>query len=240
MKIHNATVLITGANRGLGLAFAREALARGARKVYAGVRDPSKLTLPGVEAIRLDVTRPEDVAAAASRCTDVTLLINNAGIAAFGGFLSADSIESARAHLETNFFGPLRLSQAFAPMLAVHGGGAILNVLSVASWINAPMYGASKSAAWALTNGLRHELRARGTQVLGMHVGFVDTDLTRGIDLPKSSPELIVRRTLDALEAGAEEVLADERARQLKQGLSAEPGVYLLDPSAAAPVAAAR
>ena len=98
------------------------------------------------------------------------------------------------------------------------------------------MYGASKSAAWALTNGLRHELRAQGTQVLGMHVGFVDTDLTRGIDLPKSSPELIVRRTLDALEAGAEEVLADERARQIKQGLSAEPAVYLLDPSAAAPV----
>jgi NAD(P)-dependent dehydrogenase (short-subunit alcohol dehydrogenase family) len=243
MKIHSATVLITGANRGLGPAFAREALARGACKVYAGVRDPSKLTLPGVEAIRLDVTRPEDVAAAAGRCTDVTLLINNAGIAAFGGFLSADGIESARAHLETNFFGPLRLSQAFAPVLGANGGGAILNVRSVASWINSPMlamYGASKSAAWALTNGLRHELRAQGTQVLGMHVGFVDTDLTRGIDLPKSSPELIVRRTLDALEAGAEEVLADERARQLKQGLSAEPGVYLLDPSAAAPAAAAR
>jgi NAD(P)-dependent dehydrogenase (short-subunit alcohol dehydrogenase family) len=242
MKIHDATVLITGANRGLGLAFAREALARGARKVYAGVRDPSKLTLAGVEAVRLDVTRPEDVAAAAGQCRDVKLLINNAGIAAFGGFLSADSIESARAHLETNFFGPLRLSQAFAPLLAANGGGAILNVLSVASWINSPMlamYGASKSAAWALTNGLRHELRAQGTQVLGMHVGFVDTDLTRGIDLPKSSPEVIVRRTLDALEAGAEEVLADERARRLKQGLSAEPGVYLLDPSASAPVAPA-
>ena len=240
MKIHNATVLITGANRGLGLAFAREALSRGARKVYAGVRDPSKLTLAGVEAVRLDVTRAEDVAAAASHGRDVTLLINNAGIATFGGFLSADSIESARAHLETNFFGPLRLSQAFAPLLAANGGGAILNVLSVASWINAPMlamYGASKSAAWALTNGLRHELRAQGTQVLGMHVGFVDTDLTRGIDLPKSSPELIVRRTLDALEAGAEEVLADERATQVKQGLTAEPAVYLRDPSAAAPAA---
>jgi NAD(P)-dependent dehydrogenase (short-subunit alcohol dehydrogenase family) len=165
MKIHDATVLITGANRGLGLAFAREALARGARKVYAGVRDPSKLTLPGVEALRLDVTRAEDVAAAASRCTDVALLINNAGIAAVGGFLSADSIDSARAQLETNFFDPLRLSQAFAPVLAARGGGAILNVLSVASWINSPMlamYGASKSAAWALTNGLRHELRAQG------------------------------------------------------------------------------
>ena len=240
MNIDNAVVLVTGANRGLGLAFAREALARGARKVYAGVRDPSKIKLAGVDAIRLDVTRAEDVAAAASRCTDVTLLINNAGIAAVGGFLSADGIESARAQLETNFFGPLRLSRAFAPVLAANGGGAILNVLSVASWINSPvlaMYGASKSAAWALTNGLRLELRAQGTQVLGMHVGFVDTDLTRGIDLPKSSPEVIVRRTLDALEAGAEEVLADERARQIKQGLSADPGVYLLDPSAGAPVA---
>ena len=242
MKIHNATVLITGANRGLGLAFAREALARGARKIYAGVRDPSKLTLDGVEAIQLDVTRAEDVAAAAGRCTDVTLLINNAGIAAVGGFLFVDSIESAGAQLETNFFGPLRWNQAFARVLAANGGGAVVNVLSVASWTNSPMlamYGASKSAAWALTNGLRHELRAQGTQVLGMHMGFVDTDLTRGIDPPKSSPELIVRRTLDALEAGAEEVLADERARQLKQGLSAEPGVYLLDPSAGAPVAPA-
>jgi NAD(P)-dependent dehydrogenase (short-subunit alcohol dehydrogenase family) len=242
MKIDKAVVLVTGANRGLGLAFAREALARGAAKVYAGVRDPSKLKLAGVDAIRLDVTRAEDVAAAASRCTDVTLLINNAGIAAFGGFLSGDGIESARAQLETNFFGPLRLSRAFAPVLAANGGGALLNVLSVASWINSPilaMYGASKSAAWALTNGLRHELRAQGTQVLGMHVGFVDTDLTRGINMPKSSPEVIVRRTLDALEAGAEEVLADDRARQIKQGLSADPGVYLLEPSAGAPVAAA-
>ncbi len=242
MRLENATVLITGANRGLGLAFAREALARGARKVYAGVRDPSKLALPGVEAIQLDVTRPDEVAAAASRCADVTLLINNAGIATFGGFLATDSIESARAHLETNFFGPLRLCKAFAPVLGANGGGAILNVLSVASWIHSPLlaaYGASKSAAWALTNSLRLELRAQGTQVLGMHVGFVDTDLTRGIDLPKSAPEVIVRRTLDALEAGAEEVLADERARQVKQGLTAQPAVYLQDPRAGAPASPA-
>jgi NAD(P)-dependent dehydrogenase (short-subunit alcohol dehydrogenase family) len=242
MKLADATVLITGANRGIGLAFARDALARGARKVYAAARDPASVTLAGVEPIRLDVTRPEDVAAAARDCGDVTLLINNAGIARFGAFLDEGGVESARAQLETNFFGPLYMARAFAPVLAAHGGGAILNVLSVASWINSPLlaaYGASKSAAWALTNGLRHELRAQGTQVLGMHVGFVDTDLTRGMDLPKSSPELIVRRTLDALDAGAEEVLADERARQIKRGLSAEPGVYLLDPSAGASVAPA-
>src|SRR6218665_2640088 len=141
MKIHNAVVLITGANRGLGLAFAREALARGARKVYAGARDPSTVTLPGVVPIKLDVTSEADVAAAAAQCGDVTLLINNAGIANFGGFMVEGGLESARAHLETNFFGVLRLAQAFAPVLAANGGGAILNVLSIASWINRPMLG---------------------------------------------------------------------------------------------------
>lgn len=230
MKIENATVLITGANRGIGLAFARQVLARGARKVYAGVRNPASVTLPGVEAIQLDVTRPDDVAAAAQRCGDVTLLINNAGIARVGSFFADGSIEAAREQLETNFFGPLRLSQAFAPVLAAHGGGAILNVLSIASWISTPalaVYGATKSAAWSLTNGLRHELRAQHTQVLGMHMGFVDTDLTRDFDMPKSRPDDVVRRALDALEAGAEEVLADPITQQVKQGLSADPGVYL-------------
>ena len=230
MKLHDATVLITGANRGIGLAFARAALARGARKVYAAARKPSSVTLPGVEAVQLDVTKPEDVAAAAQRCGDVTLLINNAGIAAIGDFLAADAVELARAHLETNFFGPLRMAQAFAPVLARHGGGAIINVLSVASWLSVPpigAYSASKSAAWSLTNGLRRELRAQHTQVLGMHMGYVDTDLTSGFEVDKASPDEVVRRTLDALDAGAEEALADELARQVKQGLSAEPGVYL-------------
>ncbi|WP_332748913.1 SDR family oxidoreductase [Hydrogenophaga sp.] len=234
MQLHNATVLITGANRGIGLAFAREALARGARKVYAGARNPASVTLPGVEPIALDVNNAEQVAAAARHAGDVTLVINNAGIASLGGFLAADSLLAARSQMETNFFGPLRVSQAFAPVLASHGGGAILNVLSIASWINSPMlaaYGASKSAAWALTNGLRNELRAQGTQVLGLHMGFVDTDLTQGLEMPKSTPEDIVRRAFDALEAGAEEVLGDEITQQVKRGLSAEPGVYLRNPT---------
>lgn len=234
MKLDNAIVFITGANRGIGLAFAREALARGARKVYAGARNPASVKLAGVEPIQLDVTNPAEIAAAAARCGDVTLLINNAGIANFGGFLEEGSEESARTQLETNFFGPLRLSKAFAPVLAANGGGAILNVLSIASWINRPAlgtYGASKSAAWGLTNSLRHELRAQKTQVIGMHVAFVDTDMTTAIDMPKSSPDVVVRHVLDAVEAGAEEVLADERTRQVKQGLSAEPGVYLVTPA---------
>jgi len=230
MKLDNATVLITGANRGLGLAFAREALARGARKVYAAARDPASVTLPGVVPLKLDVTNADDIAAAARACGDVTLLINNAGIAATGGFLAEDSIAAAQRHLDTNFFGPLRLTQAFAPVLAANGGGAILNVLSVASWISGPLlgnYGMSKAAVWAMTNGTRIELREQKTQVLGLHVGFIDTDLTTGLDVPKLAPDAVVRTTFDALEAGASEILADDFTRQVHAGLSADPAVYL-------------
>jgi len=230
MNIDNAIVLITGANRGIGLAFARELLARGARKVYAGARDPASVTLAGVEPIRLDVTKPQDIAAAAAHCTDVTLLINNAGIGRTGGFLAPDSETDTRALMETNFYGMLRMSQAFAPILKANGGGALLNVLSIASWVNLSVlagYSASKAAAWSLTNGLRHELKEQNTQVLGLHMAFVDTDLTRGMEMPKSSPEAIVGRALDALAAGRDEVLADERTQQVKQGLAADAASYL-------------
>lgn len=231
MKLENAVVLITGANRGLGLAFAREALARGARKVYAAARDPSSVKLEGVVPVKLDVTKPEEIAALARELKDVGLLINNAGIAVTGGFLNGEaSARDAQAMLEVNFFGPMRLTQAFAPTLAANGGGAILNVLSVASWINGPLlgaYGASKSAAWALTNGLRIDLKAQGTQVVGLHAGFIDTDLTQGIDAPKSTPQAIVSAAFDGLEAGASEVLSDDISRMVHQGLTAEPAVYL-------------
>lgn len=235
MKLDNAVVFITGANRGLGLAFAKEALARGARKVYAAARDPASVTLPGVIAVKLDVTDPQDVARVAAECSDVTLLVNNAGIARLGGFLTDGGVESVRDHLETNFFGPLLLTRAFAGVLAANGGGAVVNVLSVVSWVSSTVlgaYSASKSAAWSLTNGLRHELRAQKTQVLGLHVGFMDTDMTRDFNAPKMSPDVVVARTFDGLEAGAEEVAADEISQQVKQGLSAQPGVYLLTPAA--------
>jgi NAD(P)-dependent dehydrogenase (short-subunit alcohol dehydrogenase family) len=230
MKIENAVVLVTGATRGIGLAFARELLARGARKVYAGARDPASVTLPGVQALRLDVTRPEDVAAAAAQASDVTIVINNAGIGQAGGFLAADSEDSARRIFETNFFGMLRMSKAFAPILKANGGGALLNVLSIASWVNGgelAAYSASKSAAWSLTNALRHELAAQKTQVIALHMGYVDTDLTRGLDAPKSSPDEIVKRALDGLEAGADEVLADEFTVQVKRGMTAPRPSYL-------------
>lgn len=228
MKLAGSVVLVTGANRGLGLEFAKQALARGAAKVYAAARDPASVTLAGVVSIKLDVTKPEDAAEAARVASDVTVLINNAGIARPGGYLADNSAELLREQLETNLFGMLNVSQAFAGILGRNGGGVLLNILSIASWINRPAlgtYGVTKAAAWALTNGLRHELRGQGTQVVGFHAGFIDTDLTRGIDAPKTRPEDVVRIALDAVEAGEEEVSVDEQTRQVKQSLSH--GVYL-------------
>jgi NAD(P)-dependent dehydrogenase (short-subunit alcohol dehydrogenase family) len=230
MKIENEVALVTGANRGIGLAFARELLARGARKVYAAARDPAAVTLPGVQGLRLDVNKPDEVAAAAALASDVTLVINNAGIAQPGGFLAADSEDVARRLFETNFFAMLRMCKSFAPVLGRNGGGALLNVLSVASWMNGgelAAYSASKSAAWSLTNALRSELAAQKTQVLALHMAYVDTDLTRGFDVPKSSPLEIVRRALDGLESGLHEVLADELTRQVKLGMTAPTPSYL-------------
>lgn len=230
MKLENATVLITGANRGIGLVFAQAALARGARKVYAGARDVASVTLAGVTPIRLDVNSPADVAAAAQQASDVTLVINNAGIAQFGGLLAANAEASLREQLETNVFGVLRISQAFAPVLAANGGGALLNVASVTSWITSPalaQYAVTKSATWSLSNGLRNELRSQQTQVLTLHMGFVDTDMTQGIEMPKTRPQDIVARAFDALEAGASEVLADDMTQQVHGGLTAQAAVYL-------------
>ena len=180
--------------------------------------------------IRLDVTKPAEIAAAAARATDVTLVINNAGVGHVGGFVAPDAEDVARRMLETNFFGMLRVSRAFAPVLAANGGGALLNVLSIVSWVNSgglAAYAASKSAAWSLTNALRHELAPQKTQVTALHMAFVDTDLVRAIDGPKTSPKEIVARALDGLEAGLDEVVADERTRLVKQGLSAANASYL-------------
>ena len=230
MKIENSVVLITGANRGIGLAFAQALLARGARKVYAAARNPATVTQPGVTALQLDVTNPDEIAAAVKQASDVTLVINNAGIAQPGGFLAPESEAVTRRIFETNVYGVLNMSKAFAPVLKANGGGALLNVLSVASWVNDGVlaaYSASKSAAWSLTNALRHELAGQKTQVLGLHMAYVDTDLTRGFDVPKTSAEDIVQRALDGLEAGADEVLADALTQQVHQALTAPRPFYL-------------
>lgn len=234
MEIQNSVALVTGANRGLGLAFTQALLAAGASKVYAAARDSASVKQPGVQPVRLDVTNPDQVAATAAELGDVTLVINNAGIIRGSGFLGEKGVEAVRAELETNFFGPVHVSRAFAPVLARNGGGAIVNVLSALSWVAFPSsstYSASKAAAWSFSNGLRNELRGQGTQVLALHVGYMDTDMVREVAAPKSKPEDVARQVLEALEAGKSEILADEVSRRLKQNLSAEPGVYLLPPA---------
>ncbi len=229
MNVQNATVLVTGANRGLGAEFARQALARGAKKVYAAARDPRTVTLEGVVPVKLDVTNADEAAALAAELGDVDLVINNAGIADMTELLKPGADASLRRMLETNVFGILNVSRAFAPVLARNGGGAFLNVLSVASWVSAPIlaaYAVSKSAAWGLTNGLRNELAGQGTQVLALHVGFIDTDLTKGLEVPKLTVDTVVDSGFSALEQGLAEVAVDELTKAVKRGLSAEPVIY--------------
>ncbi len=229
MNLQNSVVFITGANRGLGLAFAQAALAAGARKVYAAARDPSSVTLSGVIPVQLDVTNPAQIAAAVAACPDVTLLVNNSGISRGSSFLGADAMAAARAEFETNFFGPWAVAQAFAPVLKAQGGGAVLNVLSVLSWLTIPgvaTYSASKAAAWSLSNGLRNELRTQGTQVTSLHVAYMDTDMTRGLDAPKAAPLDVARLALQGVEAGLAEVLADDTTRHVKQSLSSATPAY--------------
>lgn len=230
MNLQNSVVFITGANRGLGLAFAQAALAAGARKVYAAARDPATVTLPGVIPVQLDVTNPAQIAAAVAACPDVTLLVNNSGISRGSSFLGTpDAMAAARAEFETNFFGPWAVAQAFAPVLQANGGGAVLNVLSVLSWLTIPgaaTYSASKAAAWSLSNGLRSELRGQGTQVTSLHVAYMDTDMTRGLDAPKAAPLEVARLALQGVEAGLAEVLADDTTRHVKQSLSSATPAY--------------
>ncbi|WP_109127077.1 SDR family oxidoreductase [Dyella sp. C11] len=230
MKIQGSTVLVTGANRGLGLAFAKAFLAAGAKKVYAGARDPSTVTLPGVVPVKLDVTNAKDVAAAAVLASDVDIVVNNAGINGLPSVLDAQADGNLRHIMETNLYGIFNVSQAFAPVLKRNGGGALVNMLSALSWLSLPTTGAysvSKAAAWALTNSLRNELREQHTQVLGIHAGYIDTDMVASVDAPKTSPHDIAARTLEALERGDSEVLADETSRQVKAGFNATPAAYL-------------
>ncbi|MGE0744025.1 MAG: SDR family oxidoreductase [Rhodospirillales bacterium] len=226
MNISGSVALVTGANRGIGRAFARALLAAGARTVYAGARNPATIVEPGLTPVRLDITDPGDVAAAAARCGDVDLLINNAGVAHFAPLLAAPTMDAARAEMETNYFGTLALCRAFAPILGANGGGALVNVLSVVSWINVPLQGsycASKAAAHSLTAGIRCELRAQGTLVVGVYAGYIDTDMTAGLDVAKTRPEDVAAATLAAVEAGQEEVLADARSRTVKATLASDP-----------------
>ncbi|MGW4487524.1 SDR family oxidoreductase [Amycolatopsis sp. NPDC004368] len=223
MDITGSVALVTGANRGIGHAFARALLDHGAAKVYAGVRDPATVTEPDLTPLRLDVTSPADVAAAAATAGDVSIVINNAGILGGVDELLTGSLDTARQVLEVNFFGTWAVSRAFAPTLARNGGGALVTMLSVASWrgsARSTAYSASKAAQWSLIDAFRDGLRDQGTLVVGVHAGSVDTEGAAWLDVPKIEPAQVAEATMHALLTDRPEVLVDEAARRLKAALS--------------------
>jgi NAD(P)-dependent dehydrogenase (short-subunit alcohol dehydrogenase family) len=220
------TALVTGANRGLGRQLAAELVSRGA-KVYAAARRPETVDLPGVVPIRLDITDPASVRAAAAIADDVTVLVNNAGVSTRATLLDGP-IEDIRLEMETHYFGTLNVSREFVPIIEKNGGGAVLNVLSVLSWAHLPTsgaYSAAKAAAWALTDALRTELAPKGIHVAALHVGYMDTDMVRYIPAEqKIDPALVATQAITGLLNGAPEILADELSRQVKAGLSTANG----------------
>jgi NAD(P)-dependent dehydrogenase (short-subunit alcohol dehydrogenase family) len=221
--IKGAVALVTGGSRGIGKELVEQLYARGASKVYATARDPHTVTHPDAVPLALEVTDPASVTALAERAPDVTLLINNAGASVGGSFLDTP-VEDVRREFDINFYGPLLVTRALAPVIERNGGGHILNVHSALSWIGlAGSYSASKAALWQQSNSLRLELAQRGIAVTGLHVGYVDTDLTAGVDGPKASPRDVAAQALDGIESGAWEVLADETSRQVKATLSGAP-----------------
>jgi len=156
-------------------------------------------------------------------------LINNAGVAQLAPSIGAETTDYARAEMETNYFGTLAMSRAFAPILKKNGGGALVNMLSVASWYNNPAlgsYGISKAAQWALTNGTRIELRSQGTLVVGIHAGYIDTDMAASITASKISPTEVAAATIEGIQAGREEVLADQTSRSIKTALATDPEAF--------------
>ncbi|MFG3012999.1 SDR family oxidoreductase [Streptomyces cinerochromogenes] len=222
-SIKNSVALVTGGSRGLGKALVEELYARGAAKVYAAARDPRSVTHPDAVPLALEVTDPASVEAAAAQAQDVTVLVNNAGISLGAhSFLDA-AVDDVRREFETNFYGPLLVTRAFVPVIERNGGGHLLNVHSVLSWVGvAGSYSATKAALWSQTNSLRLELDPRGIGVTGLHVGYIDTDMVADVDAPKSSPQAVAALALDGVEAGAYEVLADDLSRQVKAGLSGD------------------
>lgn len=225
MELKNAVAVVTGANRGLGRQLAAQLTQRGA-KVYAAARRPETIDLPGVTPLRLDVTDEQSIRDAARTASDATLLINNAGISTATPLIAGD-IDAVRLEMETNFYGPLAVTRAFAPVVEGNGGGTVLNVLSVLSWLHPAgvgAYAAAKAAGWALTDAAREELAPRGITVSALHVGYMDTDMAAAIPADqKTDPVAVAAQALDGVASGSPEILADEVTRQVRQSLAAAP-----------------
>ncbi len=232
MQVEGSIALVTGANRGIGACFVDELVARGAAKVYATARDVGALAAaaeahPGVvEVLELDITDPAQVAAVAQQCSDVSLLVNNAGVNNMTAFVAGDDLDGARAEMEVNYFGTAAMCRAFAPVLAANGGGAIVSMLSILSRVNLPLMGslcASKAAGLSLAQGVRAELAGQSTQVVAVMPGAVDTDMSKDFPPPKMAPADVVTAALDGLANGAEEVYPGDMATGVDAGLAADP-----------------
>lgn len=232
MNVEGCVGLVTGGNRGIGAAFVEALCTRGATRVYVAARNASEAAevaarFPGTAvALQLDVTSEDDVAAAARRCTDVSLLINNAGCFTNRLLIGAPDMSGARQEMEVNYFGPLAMSRAFAPILARNGGGAIVNVLSAAALCNVPNMGGyppSKSAARSLSAGIRAELADQGTQVTALIVGSVDTRMASHVQGAKEKPLDIALAGLRAIERNIDELDTDPMAVEVRAQLALDP-----------------
>jgi len=224
MSLQGTTGIVTGGSRGLGRAIVEALLARGAKRVYATSRTLTEIDFDDdrVTPVQLDITDHEAVSAVAERCGDVDVVINNAGALFASSFITPRSVDAARIEMDTNYFGTLAMARAFAPVLATNGGGVMVNILSAASFYSLPSnasYSASKAAEWSLTNSLRIELHAQGTNVIGVHASFIDTEMTAAVAVEKISPADVAGQVLDAVESGVPEVLADARTRHIKETL---------------------
>ena len=218
--LQHAVVLVTGANGGLGTEFVRQALERGAARVYATARSPREWDDERIVPLVLDVTDAASIGAVAAAASDTTVVVNNAG-AGSGTTMLGSQLDEVRALFETNVFGPLAVAQAFAPILGANGGGALIDIHSALSWhAGGNAYSATKAAFWSITNSLRLELAGQGTQVLGAHLGYTDTPMIAHLDVPKGRAADIVRAIYDGLEAGEHEVLADDTSVFVKSALS--------------------
>ncbi|MFI8566428.1 SDR family oxidoreductase [Rhodococcus sp. NPDC078407] len=230
MDFSNQVALVTGANRGIGRQFVLELLDRGVQKVYASARRPETLDFEDkrVMPVALDLLASESVVAAASFASDITLLVNNAGIST-GATLVTGDLTEIRREMDTHYWGTLHVIRAFAPVLAAHGGGSIINILSALSWFattGSGAYSAAKAAEWNMTNGVRLELAPQGTLVQGVLLGAADTDIAAGYDGPKIDPRTVPRAALDGLINGSIEIIVDEWTAMVKSSLAGDPSTF--------------
>lgn len=229
MKINNSTVLVTGANRGLGRYFVENLLERGVKRIYAGTRKECSFSDDRVIPVKLDVTNHDDIKKIVAECPDINMVINNAGIMLSSPSIMPDANDSLRKEMEVNVFALHAMINAFAPVLKKNGGGGFINMLSVVSWFTSPFnatYGASKHAALSISDAARVELNSQGTQVTGVYAGFIDTDMTSHISSPKSSPLEVVSNALNGFEEGLPHVMGDERAKQVWHDIRNSPDTF--------------